>query len=949
MRKTTQGVPNPNARRSHDRPEDAAGPEPARPGGDLVVVPVPRDVRVGRGEGLEGVRPLAPRAERRGGPARAKDPRLPARAGRRGEARRDRRAARLLGVRERGLREGAGARAEGDRARERPLGARARGEGSRPAPSRRCGSRRPRARTRAPARGRAGGRSGARSEGWGRWEGRYGRADPFAVPWAVCLRNSCHRRSASHSRVQRHAPPTSRRLDHRTVGARPDEGAPRSAPSGHEHRRSPDAPAAQVVERVVRARERIRRHLGSDPRGGGEREELVAVPPREVRDRADRPLTPEERVRKRRDVAHVDAGADDRPAGRGRAERSRDERSDRGEQDRGVERLGRRLTGRARPLRPERAREGLGLGVASAREREDALARVARELRDDVACRAESVQAEPLGVAHGSPGAVADEAGAEERRGLGIGIAVRDREGVPRVHHGCLREASVEVVPGEARPLAQILAPRAAGAADAARPAEPRDADAVAGREPTGARAECLDPPHHLVPEDERQLGMWQLAVDDVEVGAADAARGDLDPELPRSRDGEGKVRLGERRPQGGEDHRAHGRTRTPGARAVKGGRPPRSGSATTSRCREGGLVVILRGRTRGSMAHPTDDRNFRLPLHVRPTSYDAMLSVDLDGRRFAGTIRIDLELVEPSAEIVLHGTELDVARARLRVGGRDLDPVEVVAAPASETIVVRFAAPLPRGPAALELGWAGRMTDGLRGLYPAGDGLAATQFEAADARRVFPCFDEPGFKAPWKLAVEAPQGVVVLSNGAPVSEEDLGGRRRVRFAETPPLPTYLVALVLGQMDAHPPLSVRGVPVRTFAQPAKLALTGFGQDVAVEVLPRLEDYFGVPYAFRKLDQVGLPKFEAGAMENAGLVTYREVALLLDPQTASLAQKKRVAEIVTHELAHQWFGNWVTMTWWDDLWLNEAFATWMAFKIVDQWNPAWRVWLEFDQD
>ena len=347
-------------------------------------------------------------------------------------------------------------------------------------------------------------------------------------------------------------------------------------------------------------------------------------------------------------------------------------------------------------------------------------------------------------------------------------------------------------------------------------------------------------------------------------------------------------------------------------------------------------------------MAHPTDDRNFRLPLHVRPTSYDAMLSVDLDGRRFAGTIRIDLELVEPSAEIVLHGTELDVARARLRVGGRDLDPVEVVAAPASETIVVRFAAPLPRGPAALELGWAGRMTDGLRGLYPAGDGLAATQFEAADARRVFPCFDEPGFKAPWKLAVEAPQGVVVLSNGAPVSEEDLGGRRRVRFAETPPLPTYLVALVLGQMDAHPPLSVRGVPVRTFAQPAKLALTGFGQDVAVEVLPRLEDYFGVPYAFGKLDQVGLPEFEAGAMENAGLVTYREVALLLDPQTASLAQKKRVAEVVTHELAHQWFGNWVTMTWWDDLWLNEAFATWMAFKIVDQWNPAWRVWLEFDQ-
>jgi puromycin-sensitive aminopeptidase len=347
-------------------------------------------------------------------------------------------------------------------------------------------------------------------------------------------------------------------------------------------------------------------------------------------------------------------------------------------------------------------------------------------------------------------------------------------------------------------------------------------------------------------------------------------------------------------------------------------------------------------------MSHPTDDRSFRLPLHVRPTAYDAMLSVDLEGRRFAGTLRIDLALDEPASEIVLHAAGLDLARARLRAGGKDRDPIELRAVEASETVVLRFAEPIPPGRAALELGWAGRMTEGLRGLYPAGEELAATQFEAADARRVFPCFDEPGFKAPWRLAVEAPNGLVVLSNSAPLSEDDLGARRRIRFGETPPLPTYLVALVVGRIEAHPSVSVRGVPVRTFAQPAKLPLTGFGQDVAIEVLPRLEDYFGVPYAFGKLDQVGLPEFEAGAMENAGLVTYREVALLLDPQTASLAQKKRVAEVVTHELAHQWFGNWVTMTWWDDLWLNEAFATWMAFKIVDQWNPAWRVWIEFDQ-
>jgi puromycin-sensitive aminopeptidase len=346
-------------------------------------------------------------------------------------------------------------------------------------------------------------------------------------------------------------------------------------------------------------------------------------------------------------------------------------------------------------------------------------------------------------------------------------------------------------------------------------------------------------------------------------------------------------------------------------------------------------------------MAHPTDDRRFRLPAHVRPVRHDATLSLDLDAKAFTGSMRLDLALSEPADEIVLHANGLDVSRARLHAGKRTED-AEVRVAQASETVVLRFRSPVPRGPASLDLAWKGRVTDGLRGLYAAGGGILATQFEAADARRVFPCFDEPGFKATWRLAIEAPKGIEVLSNGAPAEEEDLGARRCIHFAETPPLPSYLIALVAGRVEAHPAAIVRKVPVRTFAQPEKLPLTGFGQEVAVEVLPRLEDYFGVPYAFGKLDQIGLPEFEAGAMENAGLITYREVALLLDPATASLPQKKRVAEVVTHELSHQWFGNWVTMTWWDDLWLNESFATWMAFKIVDQWNPGWRVWLDFDQ-
>ena len=344
-------------------------------------------------------------------------------------------------------------------------------------------------------------------------------------------------------------------------------------------------------------------------------------------------------------------------------------------------------------------------------------------------------------------------------------------------------------------------------------------------------------------------------------------------------------------------------------------------------------------------MPHPTEDRNFRLPPSPRPLAYRARLALDLDARAFRGEGSIDLHLDAPTPEIVLHAAELTVARAVVRVGGGER-AARVRAVKASDTVVLSFDAPLPAGPASLELAWTGRFCDGLRGLYRAGP-LAVTQFEAADARRVFPCFDEPGFKATWKLEVEGLAGQVLLSNSLPESEREEGGRRRVSFRETPPLPTYLVALAAGNLASTSAIDVRGVPVRTWAVPEKLHLAAFGQEVAVEVLPRLEDYFGLPYAFGKLDQLGVPDFEAGAMENAGLVTYREIALLLDPATASLAVKKRVAEVVTHELAHMWFGNWVTMRWWDDLWLNEAFATWMAFKIVDHWKPEWRVWLEFD--
>jgi puromycin-sensitive aminopeptidase len=344
-------------------------------------------------------------------------------------------------------------------------------------------------------------------------------------------------------------------------------------------------------------------------------------------------------------------------------------------------------------------------------------------------------------------------------------------------------------------------------------------------------------------------------------------------------------------------------------------------------------------------VSHPTDDRNYRLPTSILPLRYEMSLSLDPGRRVFAGEGRVALRLEAAADEIVLHAAALDVTRAVLRADGEACG-ARVVPAPPSETVRLVLERPARAGAATLELAWNGHVSDGLRGLYQAA-GVAVTQFEAADARRVFPCFDEPGFKAPWVLTIEAPAGLALLSNGAPERSTEQGGRQRVTFRETPPLPTYLVALACGALEAKEVGIVRGVPIRTWAVPEKLALTAFAQEVALEVLPRLEDYFGLPYAFGKLDQVGVPEFEAGAMENAGLVTYREAALLLDPATAALAVKKRVAEVITHELAHQWFGNWVTMQWWDDLWLNESFATWMAAKVVDGWRPEWRVWLDFD--
>jgi puromycin-sensitive aminopeptidase len=342
----------------------------------------------------------------------------------------------------------------------------------------------------------------------------------------------------------------------------------------------------------------------------------------------------------------------------------------------------------------------------------------------------------------------------------------------------------------------------------------------------------------------------------------------------------------------------------------------------------------------------------FRLAPDVRPSDYRLHLEPDLDAGTFRGEVRIDVRLERPRAEVALHAAELVIEHADAEVDGQVV-PLGARLDRHDETVTLRSARPLPRGPVALRLRFAGVLNRHLRGLYGATAGAARyafTQCEAADARRIFPCFDEPAMKARFHVAVTARAGDTVLANAPVAREQPLSaGLRTVHFEPTPPLSTYLFALAVGPLESSDVRHVGATPLRVWHGPAKGHLAAFGLEAGAEALARLEEYFGIPYPYAKLDLVAVPDFEAGAMENAGAVFFRETLLLVDPATVSLPERKRAAEVIAHELAHMWYVDLVTMAWWDDLWLNEAFATWMAYRVVDLWKPEWRMWQGFEHD
>ena len=343
------------------------------------------------------------------------------------------------------------------------------------------------------------------------------------------------------------------------------------------------------------------------------------------------------------------------------------------------------------------------------------------------------------------------------------------------------------------------------------------------------------------------------------------------------------------------------------------------------------------------------------LPKNVRPVHYRLTLTPDLAEATFSGEVSIDLEILEPTDTVVLNAIELDIASASLRLADGSECKVEVTLDNDEETAAFRFGSPLPAGPATLDISFTGELNDKLRGFYrsryvdASGEEryLATTQFEATDARRAFPCWDEPAMKASFQVTLVVPSDLQAVSN-TPVEREceDVGGMRRVEYAKTPVMSTYLLAFVVGDLRSIERRADNGTLIRVWATPGNEGKGEFALDVSCRLLAYFNDYFGIPYPLEKLDHLAIPDFAAGAMENWGAITYREPALLVDAEESSVATRRRVAAIVSHEMAHMWFGDLVTMGWWNDLWLNESFASWMGDKAVDNIFPDWQVWTEF---
>ena len=349
-----------------------------------------------------------------------------------------------------------------------------------------------------------------------------------------------------------------------------------------------------------------------------------------------------------------------------------------------------------------------------------------------------------------------------------------------------------------------------------------------------------------------------------------------------------------------------------------------------------------------------TSPTAYRLSRAVLPVHYDLRLEPDLERYAFDGELAVNVTVAEPVSAVTLHAAELAVSSALAELPGGGQAVGDPVVDEEAESLTVTFDRELPPGEATLHLRFAGTLNDQLRGFYRSqyrdADGatrtLATTQFEATDARRAFPCWDEPAIKATFDITLVVPDGLAAVSNMPVADETQADGRRAVRFQTTPKMSTYYLAFLVGDFAAVETTDDAGVLHRVFATRGKEEYGRFALEHSVRILRYMNDYFGVPYPLPKIDHVAVPDFAAGAMENWGCITYRETALLFDPANSAAQARQRILEVVAHEMAHMWFGDLVTMEWWDDLWLNESFASWFGDKTVDHLYPEWAMWTQF---
>lgn len=351
-----------------------------------------------------------------------------------------------------------------------------------------------------------------------------------------------------------------------------------------------------------------------------------------------------------------------------------------------------------------------------------------------------------------------------------------------------------------------------------------------------------------------------------------------------------------------------------------------------------------------------SEPKPHRLPTTVNPERYAIKLTPDLTTWTFAGEETVTVQVHQPVREIVLNAAELEIQSVSLKDAKGKVYGASVALDHDNEQARFSFPSDLPPGRGELAIKFTGVLNDKLHGFYRStykgADGqdkpLASTQFESTDARRAFPCWDEPAIKAVYQVTLVVDEKLTAISNAGVVSERLLPGtgKKEVVFADTMKMSTYLVAFIVGEFEATEPVMIGNAPLRVWAVPGKKRLANFAVDIGKASLEHFSGYYGIAYPGDKLDLIAIPDFASGAMENLGAITFRETALLVDSRKATRAELERVADVVSHENAHMWFGDLVTMRWWNGLWLNEAFATFMEMLAVDAWKPEWRRWDSF---